>query len=441
MSAVVECALVLPPEPRSASAARGAVRDLLSRCGRLQWIDAAELAVTELVTNAVLHAHTPIELHASCNDELRVEVIDANPVWPSQKGYGAHATTGRGMGLVAAITQEHGVDAVAAGGKAVWFVINDEAPVAEPDGLGDWDDVITDLLDPPAPAGGKQVRLVALPSTLWSAAVQQHDALLRELALLRNAAGQAVDDLTAADAARAPLRSAAAHAVAAAREEGRVRSPLPANHPSTLEPLPPTLDLALTVPPEDAVNFAILQDVLDEAERLATADRALTRPSLPEVIALRDWICEQVIAQLNDQPPAPWLGTDAERFTQRHDGEQWSIDWDTTQVTESDRGAVAADDGNRIIAISRPLADALGWDPSDLLGRRVVAIVPPRFREAHVAGFTRHLTTGEAHALNVDLELPVLRADSTEVLCDFFIEAHRTPSGRSVYVSWVTPKA
>jgi len=119
----------------------------------------------------------------------------------------------------------------------------------------------------------------------------------------------------------------------------------------------------------------------------------------------------------------------------------WSIDWDPSQISDSDRGAVAADDSNRIIAISRPLADRLGWDPADLVGRRVVAIVPPQFREAHVAGFTRHLTTGEAHALGVELDLPVLRADGTEVLCSFFIEAHRTPSGRAVYVSWVTPKA
>jgi PAS domain S-box-containing protein len=115
------------------------------------------------------------------------------------------------------------------------------------------------------------------------------------------------------------------------------------------------------------------------------------------------------------------------------------VDWDASVVRDAERGAVAADEGNRILAISRPLAQALGWDPDDLIGRRIVAIVPPRFREAHVAGFTRHLTTGKAHALDVRLELPVLRADATEVACEFFIQAHRSASGRAVYIAWVTP--
>ncbi len=60
----------------------------------------------------------------------------------------------------------------------------------------------------------------------------------------------------------------------------------------------------------------------------------------------------------------------------------------------SGRGVVAADDANRIIAIRDPLAELPGWRPGDLVGRRVVTLIPPALREAHVAGFTRHLTTG-----------------------------------------------
>jgi PAS domain S-box-containing protein len=40
---------------------------------------------------------------------------------------------------------------------------------------------------------------------------------------------------------------------------------------------------------------------------------------------------------------------------------------------------IAADDANRIVAVSRPLARLLGWRPEDLAGRRVVTVVPPRF--------------------------------------------------------------
>ncbi|HVE74527.1 MAG TPA: PAS domain S-box protein [Mycobacteriales bacterium] len=431
----LECILELPPEPGSAAAARRAVRALVRECGHEQWLEAAELAVTELVTNGLLHAHTPLTLRAACGAELRVEIADSSPAMPVQRAYGEQATTGRGMGLVAAVTSDHGITPLPDGGKAVWFIISDTGALGDFGEVGGWSEVIAEMTAP-AP-GSKQVRLLGLPATLWLAAEQRHDALLRELALIRAARGADNDDLTAADVARTSVSTAVGHALAVARAEGRARNPLPANHPSQLEEVAPTLDVDLVAAADDAAMFAVLQDVLDEAERLAASEQMLSRPGLPEVIALRDWACEQIIAQLNGQSPSPWPGADAERFLSERD--ESTIDWDTTQISESDQGYVAADESNRIIAISRPLAELLGWEPEDLVGRRVVAIVPPQFREAHVAGFTRHLTTGQAHALGVDLELPVLRADSTEVVCTFFIEAHRTPSGRAVYVSRITP--
>ena len=67
-----------------------------------------------------------------------------------------------------------------------------------------------------------------------------------------------------------------------------------------------------------------------------------------------------------------------------------------------------------------------------------MTIIPPQLREAHVAGFTRHLATGEAHVLGVPLRLPVLRADGTEVECDYLVERADSP-GRTVYLAWITP--
>ncbi len=51
--------LELEPAPASAGAARRLVREVLVQVGREQWRDAAELAVSEIVTNAVLHAQRP----------------------------------------------------------------------------------------------------------------------------------------------------------------------------------------------------------------------------------------------------------------------------------------------------------------------------------------------------------------------------------------------
>jgi PAS domain S-box-containing protein len=100
---------------------------------------------------------------------------------------------------------------------------------------------------------------------------------------------------------------------------------------------------------------------------------------------------------------------------------------------------VAADDANRIIAISDPLARLLGWEAEQIVGRRVVALIPPELREAHVAAFSRHLTTGEAHVLGVPLELPVLRKDGTQVLCSFLVERAEVGTSRPVYVAWIEP--
>ena len=217
--------------------------------------------------------------------------------------------------------------------------------------------------------------------------------------------------------------------------------PLPQYHPGALPAVPATMDLRLLVRHADADAFAALQDVLDEAERLAGDDRLLVRPGLPEVVAVRDWACEQVIAQVAGSPGKPWPGADDDRFAEDVDGGTRPAGWDDTPVREAGVGVIAVDEANRVLAVSRPLAQVLGWPVADLVGRRVVAIVPARYREAHVAGFSRHLSTGDARALGVDLELPVLRADGTELACRFLIESTPTPGGRVVYLAWITPLA
>jgi PAS domain S-box-containing protein len=275
------------------------------------------------------------------------------------------------------------------------------------------------------------------------AAREHHQALLRELVLYlaEHPEETSAPDLALADEARTLIWNALSEEVERARDDGSALSPLPAGHPSLLPVVPAHVDLRLRVPLRLGASFGALQDALDVAERLAVADLLLARPGLPEVIAVRDWACEQVVAQLTDVPPSAWPGTDQERFLSLvHDRDEPALpDWDTSIVTRSERGVVAADDANRIIAISPALAAATGWEPSDLVGRRVVALIPPSLREAHVAGFTRHLSTGQAHVLGVDLELPVLHRDGSEVLCHFLVERADVMSGRPVYLAWISP--
>ncbi len=436
--------LRLPPEPGSARQARVLLRDILTRTERLDCLDAAELACTELVTNALLHAHTDMVVTIEVHEAVRVSVRDFNPTPPLQRHYGVQATTGRGLALVAAVSDEHGISDVGPDGKTMWFTVG--GPVSrrsDADGRASWDRANWDVQGwPAAPAGTPEVHTVTLlqvPPTLWLASRQHHDALLRELAFYRTRHDVRVD-MAAADRARATISSAVLAALDEAQYSGTVHSTLPPGHPSTLPEVPEPFDLDIDVTATTGADAAALQDALDAAEALASSDVLLARPGLPEIIVVRDWACDQIVAQLVGVPPAPWTGADHERFLEDVDVEAaHQLGAFTATVRDSDRRVVAADDANRIIAISRPLAHALGWEVDQLVGRRIVVLIPPHLRESHVAGFTRHLTTGEARALGVPLTLPVLHANGTEVPCRFLIEQSHPTARRSIYIAWIDP--
>lgn len=425
--------------------------------------DAAELALSEVVTNAVLHAHTPFEIILSlAGGALRVEVADQNPQLPVQRDYAEQATTGRGMELVAACTSSCGVDSRGPAGKSVWFEVTAVADDARSgqDLLDAWGGADAEWPDAQAHAGRHEptradgagtvsperrtVRLLALPPTLWLAAREHHDAVLRELARYGAEHPLAVPgarQVAMADQARSWISARLIDELGLlGLGPARAHRALPSGHPSPLPDTPASHDLDLDVPADAAAAFGALQDVLDAAERLAAGGLLLARPALPEVVAVRDWACEQVISQLAGVTPTPWPGTGQERFLKQVGAPPPESDaWDVLSVSESDRGAVAADDAHRIVAVSRSLASALGWAVADLIGRRIIVLIPPELREAHVAGFTRHLTTGESHAIGVPLRLPVLRADGSRVDCAFLIERTPATAGRALYLAWIEP--
>jgi PAS domain S-box-containing protein len=140
-------------------------------------------------------------------------------------------------------------------------------------------------------------------------------------------------------------------------------------------------------------------------------------------------------------PAAPWAGSDQSHFTEQvHDRTNRTRRSGTPPRSPSPSRSGGRDDANRIIAISEPLARTVGWDRGDIVGRRVVALIPPALREAHVAGFSRHLTTGQAHVLGVQLTLPVLRKDGSEVPAPSSWSGLRR-SAAPVYLAWIEPIA
>lgn len=96
--------------------------DLLDRSGRTDLCADAALAVSELVTNAVVHAGGPITLSVAYLDStLHVEVHDtARAPLPSVRKPPASEKTGRGLNLVALVADRWSVTPTP-GGKTVWF--------------------------------------------------------------------------------------------------------------------------------------------------------------------------------------------------------------------------------------------------------------------------------------------------------------------------------
>ena len=130
-SATVRESLVLAPTALAARAAR----DLVSRAcldwGRSSQIQAATLVVSELVTNAMVHAGTDLEVSLTrCGPRLRVAVKDHSSRVPRLQDAGSSGVTGRGMVLVAALSESWGTLPTGDGGKVVWAVILERARTA-----------------------------------------------------------------------------------------------------------------------------------------------------------------------------------------------------------------------------------------------------------------------------------------------------------------------
>jgi len=124
--------LVLPASPPSVKLARSWVTRVLGEIGRDDLVDSAQLGVTELVTNALIHSRPPLSIRVRGTvDHPRIEVVDSSPVPPQRLPTLDLAddldeldvtTFGRGLALVAMSSSRWGSDLGLDGRtKSVWF--------------------------------------------------------------------------------------------------------------------------------------------------------------------------------------------------------------------------------------------------------------------------------------------------------------------------------
>ena len=113
----------LAPHPTAPRAARDLVSRALVDWRLSQQIPDACLVVSELVTNAMIHAGTDIDVTlAEHRRSVRVAVRDHSHALPVER-HGRSEEHGRGLGIVAELASAWGVLPHSDGGKVVWAVL------------------------------------------------------------------------------------------------------------------------------------------------------------------------------------------------------------------------------------------------------------------------------------------------------------------------------
>lgn len=128
----------------SVRAARRFVTATLAAWGRDDTAWEAQLVVSELATNVILHAGTPFLVRITlAGPAVRLEVEDGVTRAPRERHFGPDATTGRGISLVSELAASWGVSP-RPGGKTVWCELS-VGPAPDREGRPEQSDGDVDL--------------------------------------------------------------------------------------------------------------------------------------------------------------------------------------------------------------------------------------------------------------------------------------------------------
>lgn len=301
----------LAPEPRSAPRARALVRELLSGTLDDGLVDRLQQCVTELVTNAVLHAGTPVrvQLHES-RAGVRLEVHDGSTNVPVLSPHTPTASTGRGLGMVATLSDAWGVE-VRGGGKVVWCEISSVGAHTDGAHTDVQDDVLaarglsTDEANPVAPAappapGQHPVILFGYPVGLGQRLQEHYESVVREC--------QLVASPRAPGAAPLPPRLLELASFLAERyltdlaQLARPDTRRIAAQSQGLE----SVDLDFWVSREELTLLVSGQRILDDVDEFAARGDLLAPTIAPDLALLRNWALREFLRQSEGAAPRPW---------------------------------------------------------------------------------------------------------------------------------------
>ena len=303
----------LPPELESAVVARRLLTRAVTAWGLPDPIrNDATLAISELVTNSVLHAGTPVRIRVHrLGPGLRIEVGDGNSRLPivdaarPEDLLTNRSMTGRGLALVAAMCDRWGAEPCQ-GGKITWAEVGTGRRVVASAPAPAY---------PPAPApprvpaaarangvvtgetvtgGGRRIHFVGVPVALILESTRQLSDLQREMQVMAmgRTAPPEIEQVVQAgrpwvtdidlwtDADRRLAERAAARGEA-------------------------TIDFDLVVPADVASRIEGISRWLLRTASAVTRRHLLTLPPSEEVTALRRWYRREILSQMAGRSPQP----------------------------------------------------------------------------------------------------------------------------------------
>jgi hypothetical protein len=293
--------LILASSPRAAADARRWVGDICGRLDRDDLVECAELGVSELVANAIIHASAPFKVRVrGTASHPRIEVVDGStsppvpPIPHADDDLDLLLTFGRGLSMVAQCAVAWGAT-IEADGKIVWFEpsaeMNDEGGAA-------W---VIDHLDEARPTPeptsdtAREIRLLGIDVPLYTSLARQYHELRRELRLLslsHQSDYPLAGDLTSMfanferqfpDTYRDQIRAAEAQGVR-------------------------RVDLVFPMVREAGPVFVTMTEMFDVADAFCRAERLLSIARTPAQRALHNWLLGELVQQLDGAVPQRWAG-------------------------------------------------------------------------------------------------------------------------------------
>lgn len=297
-------ALTLGSGPRGVHDARRWVVRTCEDIGRDDLVECAELGVSELVTNALLHGEPPIQVRVRGTvQHPRIEVRDSSleaPVLPTASEMDEHdellLTYGRGLSLVARSADAWGAE-IEDDGKIVWFA--PAAGLAEGEGVPG---LITGLDAARARREPTQdrvrVRILGVPLHLYIGFQQHFRELRREVRLLALAHER---DYPLAKSLSDLFTTLDRHLREGIGVE-QIEAAIAAKQTHT--------DLVVHMPRATARTLSRFVELLDLADDFCRQQRLLALARSAEQRRFQSWFLLEFVRQAQGDTPVSWTATE-----------------------------------------------------------------------------------------------------------------------------------